>query len=1438
MHIQSIKIGSVLAKTLIMSLCISLATGPVFAQECNHPDTSATDPKAVKSIHVAPPQTCETLLPNGLKLVVFEDHSFPVVSCLTWYKVGAKYESPGSTGISHLLEHLLFGTVGPFRKGEIAASIARLGGQFNGFTSDDFTAFFETLPANKVDLALRIESQRMRNASFTDSDVHQEISNIQTEFETESKDPMGSLSREVRAALYQQHPYHNPTMGWRTDVENINAQQVKAYYDKFFWPDNCTVVVAGDVSPKDVIQSAQQYFGNISKAPVAPSSPKITEQAQHGERRIVVKYPGKQEVLQLAYHAPAMDDPDAPAMVVLEKLLNMPLSGRLKKNLIEAHVCSSASATFEIKKDPGLFTLTCTAIPAMPGAQQKINDAADGLINQIKAQLITDGELKRAKNQAEFTYFAEAESPYRAGFHLGYFDSLSKWQDTFTWPERLRAVTIADIQRVAKRYLNSDARVVAWLAGASAPKSAAPKNNGDQPSAPKTPGSRQFEHTRLTGFKDDDDALSPEHCHTGRREQPILIAQLAVERDVAYPTPPGSFTAPRVKDTVFRPAKKTQPRTAVRNDAPAGGADAGSTASVTDSSAPVATGSSPAQATAAPAATIKTTAPTTTTQTAVSKTPVTSTEQPQANIAPKSANSSAAETSAIKSSTRASTAPPTSTSAAPSTDTTTVTSANTSTRTSATSTSAPSANTSTSTSATSTSASAASASTRSSTNTAAPSTATATPATAANSTKASTTSSNTQTTSSPGSAKPPVAATPESATAANSTKASTSSNTQTTSSSGSPKPPVAAIPESATIKRASQPSVENAVDHAIREIPDALPSAVKQIPTAIGGAPGAIKDIPTAVQSVPTVIKNLPSAVNGLPSAIKQLPSAVESIPSAIREIPGAIGGLPGAAVNAVRSLPSAIGGLPGTAASTMRTLPGAIGGIPGAAASAIGGIPGAAASAVKSMPAALGTMAAELGALPSALGKQLIPRVELPTHVAKRVLKNGMTVIVYESHLSPMVHIEGAVRAGSAYEPATKPGLAALTASILSQGTAKRSKSQLQNQQEDIGLPPANMLRFTDSEEFIEFQTRCLSRDLSNQLELIGETLSTPASSDADIERAKTEVIAELKQVEDGQDIRVNRALLRSLLTTGSPFSPQDPSEVAHILPSVSTTDAKKFLSSYVAPTATTIVMVGDIDIDRAAQLAEHAFESWTSKGTQQKLHAHANPKHISRTSIPTKDKTKATVCFGQLVPVVKNGPEYGGLLIADAAFSGHPIMSRLNKKMSAEPAFAQALADESVETDIKPLSNSLAWSFTVTLEPSAVPSTVQNFQSELKQLARSGVTPEEFNEVRRYLLGYIPVHHLSNYGQTARSLMDASMHSDGSDNNYFAVLNSLRLANVESVNKIIRNALRPDQTSLVVMGPPQSIRSVRNQVAQATDRKATSNSPDADSTNDSTAH
>lgn len=407
----------------------------------------------------------ETVLPNGLKVLVVEDHAFPVFSSMMFYRVGSRNENLGETGLSHLVEHMLFQKVGKFRKGEIGATIARNGGMFNGFTSDDFTVFFETMAASKLDLALKIESERMRQAVFTQEELQTEIKRIDHELDQEAKDAANLLVKEVRSSAFQLHPYKNPTIGWRNDLEKLTLDDAKRHYREYYQPGNATLVIVGDISAKNALAQVRRHFGSIAAAE-PPRSVRVVEPQQRAERRVFMKYGGSSEIVATAYHVPGFVDSDTAALAVLEKVLLSGVGGRIRTKLIDAKVLSSARATLEVKRDPSLFMINMTAPPGV--SAQKAIEALDGLLEQIKSNGVSDSELRRARNHAEFQLLSERDGPYKNAFQLGYFESLDSWKAASTWSSRLAGVSPSDIQRVAKRYFTTENRVVGILSNPGA----------------------------------------------------------------------------------------------------------------------------------------------------------------------------------------------------------------------------------------------------------------------------------------------------------------------------------------------------------------------------------------------------------------------------------------------------------------------------------------------------------------------------------------------------------------------------------------------------------------------------------------------------------------------------------------------------------------------------------------------------------------------------------------------------------------------------------------------------------------------------------------------------------------------------------------------------------------------------------------------------------
>ncbi|HEY9715763.1 MAG TPA: pitrilysin family protein, partial [Chroococcales cyanobacterium] len=388
--------------------------------------SSTAAPSAIKT---GTPQ--ESHLANGLRLITIEDHSFPVVACFVWYHVGARNEQPGLSGMSHVVEHMLFQNIGSFKNSSASATLAAYGAKFNGYTSEDFTTFYELVHPSKLDLALSIEAARMRMATFEESALREEVSRVQSELSEENRDQFSRLSKEVRATSFREHPNKNPLSGWSQDLSNITIGKVREFYNRYYNPSNATIVLVGDLQAAAAQESVNKYFGNFSSGNKNNAEASITEPQQMAERRVIMHERGKPEIAMISYHAPAYNSPDAPAMVVLEKVLSAHFNGRIKKDLLDTKTCKSASSEFELKKDPGLFNVYLT--PADGHTADQCIESWDEISNKLRNQLVTDAELIRARNLAEYAVANDKDGPYRFGFYLGLCDSMDSFKSADEW---------------------------------------------------------------------------------------------------------------------------------------------------------------------------------------------------------------------------------------------------------------------------------------------------------------------------------------------------------------------------------------------------------------------------------------------------------------------------------------------------------------------------------------------------------------------------------------------------------------------------------------------------------------------------------------------------------------------------------------------------------------------------------------------------------------------------------------------------------------------------------------------------------------------------------------------------------------------------------------------------------------------------------------------
>jgi zinc protease len=410
----------------------------------------------------------EKTLHNGLRVVVKEDHRAPVVVQEVWYHVGSMDEWTGKTGVAHALEHMMFKGTRSVPAGEFSKRIAAAGGRENAFTSYDYTAYFQQLHKSRLPLAMKLESDRMQNLLVSDQEFAKEIKVVMEERRWRTDDePHSLLSEQLMATLFEQHPYHHPVIGWMSDLQQLSADDVRAWYRRWYRPNNAVLVVAGDVNAKEVFALAQRYYGGIPQRPVPPTQ-NFSEPPQLGIKRIVVKAPAELPYLIMAYHAPTLRDPahdwQPYALEVLAGILDGNDSARLNKALVrEQQLASSVGAGYDpLARGPSIFTLEGT-----PSEGKTVADLEAGLRAQI-GKLAKDGvsedELKRVKAQVTASEVYKRDSVFYQAMQIGQLESIGlSYRDIPLMLQKLQEVTAQQVQQVAREFFKDDNLTVAVL---------------------------------------------------------------------------------------------------------------------------------------------------------------------------------------------------------------------------------------------------------------------------------------------------------------------------------------------------------------------------------------------------------------------------------------------------------------------------------------------------------------------------------------------------------------------------------------------------------------------------------------------------------------------------------------------------------------------------------------------------------------------------------------------------------------------------------------------------------------------------------------------------------------------------------------------------------------------------------------------------------------
>ena len=404
------------------------------------------------------------LLANGLRVLLVRERSLPVVAACIVYRVGSRNEAVGHTGATHLLEHLLFKgseRFDPAAGRSVARMLERVGAAFNATTWFDRTTYYEILPTEHLDLALAIEADRMRHALLREEDLQGEVRVVLNELERGENDPFEVLLKESFATSFREHPYHHPTIGWRSDVEAASLGRLRSFYDTFYVPNNATLILVGGFERAPALRLIAEHFGPLSAAPGDLPAVVTRESEQEGERRFTVRRAGEVGWVIASWRTPAASHPDTHALAVLADTLAGGITSRLHQRLVDGGLCLDAQAIAWQLRDPGLFQIVTTLNPTSS------HDEIEAIIREETAALATSGpgddELERAKVQVEAHTAYHRDSPGQVATAVAEAVAVDDWHSYLEYPRRIRAVAAADVLRVADETFRSDGLSIGWF---------------------------------------------------------------------------------------------------------------------------------------------------------------------------------------------------------------------------------------------------------------------------------------------------------------------------------------------------------------------------------------------------------------------------------------------------------------------------------------------------------------------------------------------------------------------------------------------------------------------------------------------------------------------------------------------------------------------------------------------------------------------------------------------------------------------------------------------------------------------------------------------------------------------------------------------------------------------------------------------------------------
>jgi zinc protease len=430
---------------------------------------------AVSRLELTAPEVRETVMDNGLKVLVQEVHTAPLASVWCWYRVGSKDEGPGRTGVSHWVEHMNFKGTRNIPRDQVKGIIEQFGGTWNGYTWIDQTTYLETASRDALDRMLFIEAERMHAGLYDPEDCESERTVIISELKGGENDPEQLLDIELTASALRVHPYRHPTIGWLSDVETMSRDDLFAHYRRYYVPNNATLVVVGDVETDDVLRRIERHFGAIpGGGPIERT--RLVEPPQPAERRVHFRKEGTTAYWRAAFHAPSLAEADFFPMLFVDAALTgasglniwsghkVPTpqrSARLYRAAVDGGLAANIGGAVLPTADPFLYYIWATVADGKTlGA---LEETVLRELERVSREGITEAELTKIRGQLRARFVYDSDSVTDIAHQLGYFETIGSWRDYWQLIPRLSSVTLDQVNAAARRYLSADNRTIGWF---------------------------------------------------------------------------------------------------------------------------------------------------------------------------------------------------------------------------------------------------------------------------------------------------------------------------------------------------------------------------------------------------------------------------------------------------------------------------------------------------------------------------------------------------------------------------------------------------------------------------------------------------------------------------------------------------------------------------------------------------------------------------------------------------------------------------------------------------------------------------------------------------------------------------------------------------------------------------------------------------------------